>query len=55
MGTLVPKKVGAPENTPSGSGVHGVTGASASTAPKIDPMMDLVEQLAKLDAAQAHS
>jgi hypothetical protein len=52
-GTLVPKKVGQPENVPSSHG--GVTSASASTAPKVDPMMDLVEQLAKLDAAHSHS
>lgn len=52
-GTLVPKKVG------SSSGGHGVTttaaAITASTAPKVDPMMDLVEQLAKLDAAHSHS
>jgi hypothetical protein len=52
-GTLVPKKVGQPETSPSSLGGHGVTTAVAAT--KLDPMMDLVEQLAKLDAAHSHS
>jgi hypothetical protein len=53
-GTLVPKKVGQQAET-STSSVTTAAAASASTAPKVDPMMDLVEQLAKLDAAHSHS
>lgn len=53
-GTLVPKKVGQAETSPSSSGGHGLTTTTA-IVPKVDPMMDLVEQLAKLDAAHSHS
>jgi hypothetical protein len=54
-GTLVPKKVGQQAETSTSSVTTAATAASASTAPRVDPMMDLVEQLAKLDAAHSHS
>jgi len=54
-GPLVPKKLG--QETKVGSSSGGGGGAmvsNGSTAAVKDPMLDLVEQLAKLDAAHSH-
>jgi len=56
MGTLVPKKVGQPEAVnPTSLTVGPIAGTSNSAAAQEDRMMaDLVEQLARLDAAHSH-